>query len=164
MRIRHVSARRRGAAIVELAVLLPTIFIPLMLGIWEMGRVVEIQQILDNAVRDGARQASSGQNTNSQVSQAVLQYLSNAGVATTDAANNPNVTVTVTNLTSGKDAASADQLDHFTVSLTLPYANVRWSPVNYFLSPGSSLQATADWYSMRDIPLTVAPTIPAMPQ
>ena len=39
----------------------------LMLGTWEVGRMVEVSQILNNAVREGGRSASTGQYTNSQV-------------------------------------------------------------------------------------------------
>src|SRR5262249_35393996 len=108
----HAARRRRAAAAVELAILLPTVLVPLLLGIWEMGRIVEAQQILDNAAREGARQATTGKKTNSQVTQVVLQYLTNAGLATTDATNTVNVTVTVNDLTNpGTDAAAANQLD-----------------------------------------------------
>jgi Flp pilus assembly protein TadG len=158
------SGRRRGAAAVELAILLPTVLVPLMMGIWELGRLVQAQQILGNAVREGARQASTGKKTNSQVSQAVVQYLTDAGLKTTDASNNVNAIVTVTNVTSGLDAASANQLDHMTISVSLPYDNVRWTSLNFFITSGTTVQASADWYSMKDIPLTVSATIPAMPQ
>ena len=71
--------RRRGTAAVEAAVLLP-LALMLMLGTWEVGRMVEVSQILNNAAREGGRSASTGQNTNSQVQQTVLNYLTNAGL------------------------------------------------------------------------------------
>jgi Flp pilus assembly protein TadG len=158
MRLRNpVARRRRAAAAVELAVLLPTVLVPLMLGIWELGRIVQVQQVLENAVREGARQASTGAKTNSQVSQVVLQYVSDAGLS------NANAVVTVTNVTSGADAATANQLDHFTISISLPYTDVRWTSVNFFENSGTMLNASADWYSMRDLPLTISPTIPTTP-
>src|SRR5262249_8726464 len=73
--------RRRGAAAVELALVLPLIII-LLTGIWEVGRMVEVQQILSNAAREGARQASTGQITNADVEQVVVQYLNVAGIPT----------------------------------------------------------------------------------
>jgi Flp pilus assembly protein TadG len=151
------SARRHAAAAVELAVLLPTVLLPLILGIWEMGRVVEVQQVLDNAVREGARQVSTGQKTNSQVRQVVLQYIADAGMS------NAGAVVTVTNVTSGLDASAANQLDRFTVSVSLPYSDVAWTSLGVIVSPSTTLNASTNWYSMKDIPLTVSPAIPAAP-
>ena len=42
--------RRRGAAAVEFALVLPFL-LALMLGIWELGRMVEVQQILSTVMR-----------------------------------------------------------------------------------------------------------------
>jgi Flp pilus assembly protein TadG len=154
----HGSGRRRAAAAVELAVLLPTVLVPLILGIWEMGRVVEVQQVLDNAVREGGRQVSTGKQSNSQVQQVVLQYLADAGL------NNNGAVVTVTNVTSGLDATQANQLDRFTVTVSLPYGDIGWTSLGVILSPSATLNASTNWYSMRDIPLTISQTIPAAPQ
>ena len=76
--------RRRGVAAVEAAVLLP-LALMLMLGTWEVGRMVEVSQILNNAAREGGRSASTGQYTNSQVQQTVLNYLMNAGLPSASA-------------------------------------------------------------------------------
>ena len=46
-------------AAVEFAMILPVI-LTLLLGIWEVGRMIEIQQILYNAAREGGRQAAYG--------------------------------------------------------------------------------------------------------
>jgi Flp pilus assembly protein TadG len=145
-------------AAVELAFILPIVLLPLLLGVWEAGRMIQVQQVLDNAVREGARQASTGQKTNAQVTQVVLQYISDAGF------NDTGATATVTNLTSGQDAASATQLDHLRVSISLPYKDVRWTTLNFLAGPNTALTASSDWYSVRDLPLTVSPTIPASPQ
>ena len=50
---------RRGVAAVEAALLLPLALL-LMLGTWEVGRMVEVSQILNNAAREGGRSASTG--------------------------------------------------------------------------------------------------------
>jgi Flp pilus assembly protein TadG len=159
MKVRIASRRlRRAVAAVEMAILLPFVLVPLALGIWEMGRIVQVQQVLDNAAREGARQASTGEKTNSQVITAVKQYITDAGL------NSANANVTVTNVTSGTDAASASQLDHLTISITLPYSDVAWTTVSDFVTQGTNLTASADWYSMKDSPLTVSQTIPTQPQ
>src|SRR5262249_17463020 len=134
---------RRGVAAVEFAFLLPIIF-TLLLGIWEVGRMIEIQQILCNAVREGARQAASGQLTNSQVQTVVTNYLTVAGVPTT------NVNVTVTNLPSGKAGASADNLDELQVALGMPFKDVSWSVLSIATPSSFQLTTQATWVSMVD--------------
>ena len=78
----HHRQGRRAVAAVEFAMILPVI-LTLLLGIWEVGRMIEIQQILYNAAREGGRQASTGQLTDAQVQTVVIQYLQTAGLPTT---------------------------------------------------------------------------------
>ena len=154
MRRRSIRfAKRSGVQLVE-AALVMSICLLFIIGILEYGRLMMTKQILDNAAREGARRASTGQKTNSQVSQAVLQYLTDTGLGTAGA------TVTVTNVTSGLDAASANQLDHLKVSVTLPYNDVRWTSLSLITSSTTTLSASADWSSMRDLPFTISQTIP----
>ena len=58
-RRRRASLRYRGVAAVEAAVLLP-LALMLMLGTWEVGRMVEVSQILNNAAREGGRMRRPG--------------------------------------------------------------------------------------------------------
>ncbi len=51
--------QRRGVAAVELALLLPLILL-LLMGLWEIGRAIDVQQLMSNAAREGGRQASTG--------------------------------------------------------------------------------------------------------
>jgi Flp pilus assembly protein TadG len=155
---RSARAARRAAAAVELAFLLPTVLFPVVMAVWELGRLVEVQQVLDNAVREGARQASTGQKNNSQVIAAVQQYITDCGMGSS------NPTVTVTNLTSGLDVSQANQLDHIQINVTVSYTNIRMTTLSEFLSASTTLQASVDWTSMRDLPLNVSATIPSMPQ
>lgn len=145
---------RRGVAAVELAVVLP-LFLILLLGLWEVGRLVEVQQILTNGAREGARQASTGEKTVSQVKQTVIDYLGRAGIPTT------NVTVTVENLTNGArlEPAIAEQLDQYRVTVAIPFNDVRWILLDQ-ITGATNLTAVADWFSMKDVPLLVSPTVP----
>src|ERR1700732_4155253 len=92
----HSSAvvPRRGASAVELAFLLPLILL-LIFAIWDGGRLVEVQQLLSNAAREGARQAATGSMLDgatgaqvnfmtSDVQQTVLNYLSRNGLNTSN--------------------------------------------------------------------------------
>ena len=86
---------RRGTATVELAIVLNFCIIPLMLGLWEMGRFVQVQQIVSNSTREGARMAAQALtiqgngspvqimtfiSTDPSVKSAVMQYLVGAGL------------------------------------------------------------------------------------
>src|SRR4051812_24034582 len=71
---------RLGAATVEFAFLAPLLLV-VVLGIWELGRMVEVQQIISNAAREGGRQASTGNLTNEQVKAVVRNYMTQAGLS-----------------------------------------------------------------------------------
>src|SRR5690349_7694930 len=66
--------RRGGTAAVEFAVCLPWIMF-LLFGIWEVGRMVEVNQVMQGAVREGARQCSVGTDGMQVISTNVLVYL-----------------------------------------------------------------------------------------
>ena len=59
MMIRAANRQRNASACVECAVCL-LFLVPLLIGLWEVGRLVEVEQFLNNAVREGGRQASTG--------------------------------------------------------------------------------------------------------
>jgi Flp pilus assembly protein TadG len=147
-------ARRRGAAAVEFALLSP-LLLGLLLGVWEVGRLVEAQQILSNAAREAGRQASAGTRNTSQVQQAATTYVQQAGLPTA------GLNVDVANLTSGarSDPTTAQQLDRFRITVTLPFDNVRWVLLNK-LTNVTTLTARAEWYSMNDVPVTISPNLP----
>jgi hypothetical protein len=117
-------------------------------------------------------------NGNCEVQKRVLLYLQNSGLSTTGA------TVTVTNngtnsnpkswsysynqsgaiTGSGYDpTAAANQLDQMIITVTLPYANVSWSPLSWFIDHSATLSANTSWCSIQDVPLSVDTTIPSKP-
>jgi Flp pilus assembly protein TadG len=157
--------QRRGVAAVELAFVLTFIFVPLIFGVWEVGRLVQVQQIVNNSVREGACAAATGQYTNTQVQNVVLNYLTNCGVPTTGA------TATVTNLTRGGDVSSptlglggtVQQLDSLQVTVSVPFSNVYWIALNYFVPAGTNMTSNAITVSMVNVPLTIPQTIPGAP-
>jgi Flp pilus assembly protein TadG len=131
MKQRTVSEPRRGVAAVELGFVLPFIM-TLLLGLWEVGRMVEMQQILTNAAREGARQASTGNFTNTQIQTVVTNYLTEAGIPTA------NVVVNVVDNTTGGDVGSANYLDQLQVTVSIPYSDIRWSALSVF-TPGPTM-------------------------
>jgi Flp pilus assembly protein TadG len=132
---------RRGTAAVEMACVLP-LLVTLLLGTWEMGRYVEVQQIVCDAAREGGRQASSGQMTNAQVVTAVTNYVKIAGLPTAD------LVVTISDLTNpGLDASTAVALDQIKVTVSIPFKDVRWSALKLVTTDSTNVSAYVIWYS-----------------
>ena len=145
---------RRGTASVEFAVCSLFLF-PLIIGLWEVGRMVQVQQLLANAAREGGRQASTGNVNTAGVQSIVASYLTRNGI--TCASSN----VTVTNLTSSSrnDPTTANQFDQFQLTVSIPFDSVRWVLLNQITNV-TQLSASANWVSMKDVPITVNQTIP----
>jgi Flp pilus assembly protein TadG len=154
-RSRTSRRNRRGVAAVEFAVVLP-IIIAVLLGIWEVGRVADVKEILFNSASVGGRMASTGVNTAAQVQTAVTNYLALAGIPT------QNVTVTVNDLTSpGTDPTAASTLDQLQVIVTVPFSAVSWSSTSMFVPGTTLLSATVRWYSTNPQSYPANITVPA---
>lgn len=149
------ARRRRGVAVVEFAFLIPVILI-LLLGTWEIGRLIEVNQLLYNAAREGARQAATGLVTNSAVQQVVINYLKNAGLPT------QNVNVTVQDLNSpGTDATQATWMDQLQVTVNIPCKDVTWTTLNLVTNSSSKMTVQATWNCMKDQDYPTNITAPA---
>jgi Flp pilus assembly protein TadG len=74
MRVSRIqqARKRRGAAVVETAVVLNVLLL-MVLGIFEYGRLVMIRQLMLNAAREGARMAVVGTSSNPPVTTAQIQ-------------------------------------------------------------------------------------------
>src|SRR5438105_13470314 len=70
---------RRGTASVEFAACL-LVLLPLLLGLWEVGRLVEVQQLVAHSAREGGRAAAAGQKTVAQIKQDVADHLADGGL------------------------------------------------------------------------------------
>lgn len=156
MRIRRsLYQQRTASAAVELAVCLPFLLV-VVLGIWEVGRMVQVQQLVSNAAREGGRQVSAGQSSAATIQQFVANYLNMNGMSGVSSTN-----VTLTNITNSarNDPTSCNQLDQWRVTVTIPYSLIRWSTIAQ-ITPTTNVSASADWYSMKDLPVSVTATIP----
>lgn len=155
MRAGKVADEHRGVVLIEFVVVFPLLWF-MIVGIWEMGRLIDANQIMANACREAGRQASTGKKTPAEIQQTVDVYLKQAGFKTT------GLVVTVTNMTASAraDPSEANQLDRFRVTASLPVANIRYLPFNVF-GKSSTVQAMTEWYSMRDIPIMISTTIPS---
>jgi len=179
--------RRRGTAAVEFAVCLP-LMVLILTGLWEVGRITEVQQVMWNAAREAARDASLGQDDLPTVANNLLTYLQGAepsafgGGHTTKmiapvvtlpaktygytcwdtTADKELFTVTFTDstTTSVTDPSAANQLDRYTIGVQVPYGSIGWIPVAQ-VTGRTRLYVAVDWVSMRDSPFQIVPALPA---
>jgi Flp pilus assembly protein TadG len=156
---------RRGTASVEFAACL-LVLLPVLLGLWEVGRLVEVQQLVAHAAREGGRAAAAGKESVAQIKQDVADHLADGGLMIQKSGKwvpitLSDITVTVTNITSSSrnDPTTCNQLDHWQVQVSVPINTVRWVLLKQ-VTTVSQLTASADWYSMLDVPITINQTIP----
>ena len=126
---RSRRTKRRGAAVVEFAVVAPVFFL-LIFGMIEYGRLVMVQQVLTNASREGARVGVLDGSTKSDVTTAVNNYLSSAKIT--------GSTLTVT----PDPPSSAAYGAPVTITVSVPFTKVSWLPSPMFLG-GTTVTATS---------------------
>jgi hypothetical protein len=181
------QGRRHGVAAVEFAVCLPLLF-TILFGLWEVGRMTEVQQVMWNSAREAARDCSMGQDNLSTVATNLLTYLQSAeptafakGHTTTmkapvvtlpantygytcwdTTANRELFTITFADITttSVTDPTTMLQLDRYEIGVQVPYASVGWLPVPQ-ITGKTRLYVAVDWASMVDSPFSIAPYLPA---
>lgn len=116
MRKRRVvgrRSRRSGAALVEMAAVLP-VLLTLVLGVIDTARLGSVAQRLQNAAREGCRVAAMPDSTQAGVQARVQAVLSDSGLPIGQVAPSPSGWAT-----SARGAA-------ITVTLTIPYSQVSW--------------------------------------
>jgi Flp pilus assembly protein TadG len=112
--------RRRGAALVEFAIVAPLLFL-LILAMVEFGRAVMVEQVLTNAAREGARRGILEQSTAAEVQTTVSDYLRNSSI--------PGASVSV----SPSSFAHVGFGDPVTVTCSVTYGQIAWLPAPWFL-------------------------------
>jgi Flp pilus assembly protein TadG len=115
---------RRGAAVVEFAFVAP-LFVMLVFGMIEFGRLVMVQQMLTNASREGARLGVLSDTTDTEVKSKVVSYLSSSSI---------------TIATSDVSVSYPDSGEAVAVTVSVPFNQVSWLPSPMFLS-GYTLSA-----------------------
>lgn len=157
---------RRGAVAVEAAVVLPLLII-MMLGVWEVGRLVQVNQMVINAAREGARLAAGGYVngtavTSAMVTTAVKDYLASAGLPAA-ASSGAQVTLNCQASPSWSNPSSAAPLDNFQVTVTIPagaaFDSLRWSMLNRITS-ANQMSATVAWRSLNNTEIVVDTQLP----
>jgi hypothetical protein len=115
MRLPTRPTRRRGVAAIELGFVTMLFVVPLIIGIWETGRLIHVQQVVANAAREGARLA--GQGIVIKADGAVTQIKSTTG--------NPNVKDAVVDYLR---AAGLHQITASDVTMTFTFITPRTTP------------------------------------
>jgi Flp pilus assembly protein TadG len=150
----------------------------LLIGIWELGRIINVQITLNNAVRDGARLGAQANIINAtgaytqirygagtpNIEGAIRAYLQAAGITNLNglvvefqfvesatAGGTPPTSTTA-------DPSTGVKNQRFRVRVSLPYDNVRWT--NLTLLNPTTLTAETYWQCFVDDPFTVNTTLP----
>jgi len=113
--------------VVEFAIVAP-VFILLLFGIIEYGRMVMVQQVITNASREGARRAVLDGATTSEVETVVDDYMMSSAV------NGATVTI------SPDPPSTAGSGEPVSVTVSVPFSDVSWLPAPMFLG-NTDLQA-----------------------
>jgi Flp pilus assembly protein TadG len=125
------STMRRAAAAVEFAAVAP-IFITLVLGIVECGRMIMVQEILVNAAREGARASTLPGATDPPIDTTVENYLTNAGITAS------NCTIILTPAESTNPGIGTPMYS----TVSVPCADVSWLSTTSPYFSGMTLSAT----------------------
>jgi Flp pilus assembly protein TadG len=138
----------------------------LMLGVWEVGRIVEVSRVLQDAASEGARIAAGGSSNGTSVTVAVVQtavqnYLQAAGLPST-AYNGAQISVTNLSSDPWTDPCNALPGDAFSVTVTIPsgaaFNSLRWVATS--ITGINQLSATAQWLSANDSRAVINTTLP----
>lgn len=175
--IRQRMSSRRAVAAIELALVTTGILIPLLFGVWEIGRLIQVRQILSNSAREGARLAAQGYTIDANgstiqvhvstgtpnVKDTVYSYLVSMGLKRLQPTD---VTVAFAFTANGYSNGSmpaepylGDKGQPFYVRVTIPWSVVRW--VNAGVINPTNLTYTASWEMLRDDTFSVNTTLPS---
>ncbi len=125
---------RRGAAVVEFAVVAP-LFILLVFGMIEYGRMIMVQQVLTNASREAARKAVLDGADATTIKSDTVNYLTGGGVTGVTASQ---ITINPTNPATAAAGAPV------TVTISIPFSSQSWLPSTMFpTAKAQTLSATA---------------------
>ncbi len=125
-RNRHSKNNRHGAAATELALMLPLIAV-ILLGSIDAGQTIYVGQIINEASREGARQASRvGTVHENQVARAAFGYIQNSFPSLSNSSLTVSVADSEGNAIPGGDLTSVTAGSPVAVTVDLQYESVRW--------------------------------------
>lgn len=139
----------------------------MMFGIWEVGRLIQVKQIMTNAAREGARSASGAYVDGTPVSvdavkATVRNYMTAAGLPSAAVSG---AVIQLVNQ-SGNDwtnPSDAQPLDAFQVTVTIPggapFDSLMLGPFNK-LTDVNQIAVAVNWQSSTDEQITVGSQLP----
>lgn len=126
---------QRGTALLETAVVLPIILF-VSVAIFEFGRAYQVQQVVTNAAREGARLAVIEGPTDADVTSRVTRYLADGLL---DICGQPNATSNCMTPTVIVDRAAAfGTSSASSVTVNLPFSFMVLNPVARLVVPSST--------------------------
>jgi Flp pilus assembly protein TadG len=137
-KVSRSSRKQRGAAAVEFAVVAP-VFVLLVFGMIEYGRMVMVQQMLTNASREGARRAILEGATESNVRQVVKDYLDPASINV----RNEDIVILVGDPPTNASLDDAEFGDPIHVRVGVKFGNVSWLPSPMYLNGDTRMEAVS---------------------
>lgn len=178
--------RRPGAALIEFCGVLP-LYLLLILGIWEGGRLFHALQIVSNATREGARLAARADASNDPYTNLAMSSPANIRATIINYIRNtdPNIgtgsglTIEIKKVDGGgseipgsgdidpsdktlalTDPLRVQRLDHLRVRVTIDYDNFRLSTNVPRIMNVNQLAVVVDTRCLLDEPFTIDPTVP----
>ncbi len=140
-RVSRPPGHRSGAAMVEMAVVMP-IFFMVILGIIEFGRAFMVGQLLNDAAREGARSAIITASTNAAVTADAKAFMNSVtSCPQADVAVTITITAAAGNPNPNNILANAKKRDLCLVTVAVPFSRVSFMPGNYLL--GRTLRGQA---------------------
>jgi Flp pilus assembly protein TadG len=131
MRKQRLQRNRRGAALVEAALVLP-IFFTVVLGIVEFGRAMMVSQLVTNASREGARLAIVDGTTNTQVEDFIYDFLDDSmSLAEADVSVTITIDAAPGNTDPADQVAASGSGDIVTINVSVPFDKVNFVPGDY---------------------------------
>jgi hypothetical protein len=128
----------RGAAAVEFAVVAP-VFVLLIFGMIEYGRMVMVQQMLTNASREGARRAVLEGASETDVREVVKNYLTPANIPVTNQA----IPIMIGEPAAAEALNSAEFGEPIHVKVGINFGQVSWLPSPMYLSSSTRMEAVS---------------------
>lgn len=130
--------KQRGAAAVEFAIVAP-VFLLLVFGMIEYGRMVMVQQMLTNASREGARRAVLDGSTEADVRDVVKDYLTPANIPVADS----DITILIGDPAAAGSLSNAAFGEPIHIKVGINFGQVSWLPSPMYLSSSTRMEAVS---------------------
>jgi hypothetical protein len=143
LRVKSASARRvprSGIAMLEFAIVLLFVILPLLIGMLEIGRLMHVCQVMTAGAREGGRQVAAGMPVE-DVPDVVTEYLSNAGLQT------DNVEVA---LYEADIDFTNSLIMSYSVAASIPMQDVAWLGTYWFTDPDDRITVQSVWPTTRE--------------